>query len=96
MKFYSRVETLQTQCMTHYTVLAQQGVPQQTSVRRRKGCYSNQTKMVSTPWETQEIVFSLVEWFCISEGKQSYSAKHYTKYLPSPYYTVVVMPLFML
>lgn len=62
MKLYGfRVETLRTQCMTHCTVLAQQEVRQQTSVRRRKVCYSEQIEMVNTPLETQEIVLSLLE-----------------------------------
>jgi hypothetical protein len=62
MKFFGfRVEILQTQCMTHCIVLAQQEVQRQTSVRRRKGCYKEQTGTVSILLETQEIVFSLLE-----------------------------------
>jgi hypothetical protein len=59
----SRVETSQTQFMTRSIVSAQREVQLQTSVRRRKGCYNEQTKMASTPWETQGIVFSLSENF---------------------------------
>jgi hypothetical protein len=62
MKFLdSRVETLQTQYMTHCTMLAQQEVQQQTSARRRKVCYSEQTKMANILWKIQEMVFSLLE-----------------------------------
>lgn len=59
--FDSRVETLQTQYMTHCTVLAQQGVQQQTSVRRKRVCYSEPTKTANILWKTQEMVFSLLE-----------------------------------